>query len=210
MIAVSRPGYLGTTDRKTIDEAVDLVAAALDQLGIGRLRVIGASGGGMTACRLAMRHPDRVRALVMLSAVRGPVLTGSTVADAWHWARASIDLNHALLAALASSSPRRHLAELLGTVSAPKRRTRAVLRDLENARTFSPPVGVTPPTLIVHGTADAVVPFAHAERTLRACADGELVPIDSGGHLCCLTHAEVGERIRELVARYTEDAGRES
>jgi len=60
---------------------------------------------------------------------------------------------------------------------------------------------VTTPTLIVHGTADGIVPFAHAERTRRACADGELVPIDGGGHLCCLTHAEVATRIREFLGR---------
>ncbi|HLZ48020.1 MAG TPA: alpha/beta fold hydrolase, partial [Candidatus Limnocylindria bacterium] len=109
VIAVSRPGYLGTTDRATTDEAVDLIAAALDQLGIGRLAVIGVSGGGMAACRFAMRHPDRVNALVMLSAVSGPILTGSAVADAWHFTAASRDVNQAMLGALRSRSQRQHL-----------------------------------------------------------------------------------------------------
>ncbi len=202
VIAVSRPGYLGTTDRRTTDEAVALVAAGLDQLGLGRVVVIGVSGGGMAACRFAMLHPDRVRALVMLSAVSGPVFTGSAVADISHVARGSLDVNQAASGALVSRSRRKLLAEFVTTFSAPERRIRGVIRDVENSRTFAPPVGVTPPTLIVHGTADGIVPFAHAERTLSGCINGELVPIKGGGHLACLTHDELGTRVREFLARH--------
>jgi pimeloyl-ACP methyl ester carboxylesterase len=66
LIAPSRPGYLGTPlgDRQEIDRQADLHAATLDALGIERAAVIAWSGGGPSAYRLAVRHPERVSALV--------------------------------------------------------------------------------------------------------------------------------------------------
>jgi len=70
-ILVSRPGYLGTElgDRATIDQQADLMAALLDELGIDRAAVLSWSGGGPASYRLAVRHPDRVSALVTAAAV---------------------------------------------------------------------------------------------------------------------------------------------
>src|SRR6478752_7266289 len=65
-ILLSRPGYLGTplADRTTIDEQADLMAALLDHLEIARAGVYTWSGGGPAGYRLAVRHPDRVTAVV--------------------------------------------------------------------------------------------------------------------------------------------------
>ena len=70
-ILLSRPGYLGTElgDRRTIDQQADLLAALLDHLGIERAGVFSWSGGGPAGYRLAVRHPDRVSALVAFAAV---------------------------------------------------------------------------------------------------------------------------------------------
>lgn len=70
-ILPSRPGYLGTAleGGRTIDEQADLHAALLDALGVERVGVLCWSGGGPSSYRLAVRHPDRVRALVALDAV---------------------------------------------------------------------------------------------------------------------------------------------
>jgi pimeloyl-ACP methyl ester carboxylesterase len=70
-ILLSRPGYLGTElgDRATIDQQADLLAALLDHLGIDRAGVFSWSGGGPSGYRLAVRHPDRVAALVAFAAV---------------------------------------------------------------------------------------------------------------------------------------------
>jgi pimeloyl-ACP methyl ester carboxylesterase len=71
VIAPSRPGYLGTPleGRETIDEQADLHAALLDALGHARAGVVTWSGGGPSGYRLAVRHPDRVSALVAFAAV---------------------------------------------------------------------------------------------------------------------------------------------
>lgn len=70
-IVLSRPGYLGTPlgERRTIDQQADLLAALLDALGIERAGVLSWSGGGPCGYRLAVRHPERVRAIVALAAV---------------------------------------------------------------------------------------------------------------------------------------------
>lgn len=70
-ILPSRPGYLGTElgERATIDAQADLHAALLDALGVERVGVLCWSGGGPSTYRLAVRHPDRVRAVVALDAV---------------------------------------------------------------------------------------------------------------------------------------------
>lgn len=70
-ILPSRPGYLGTPldGRETIDAQADLHAALLDALGVERVGVLCWSGGGPSTYRLAVRHPERVRAIVSLDAV---------------------------------------------------------------------------------------------------------------------------------------------
>jgi pimeloyl-ACP methyl ester carboxylesterase len=70
-IMPSRPGYLGTplAGRETIDQQADLHAALLDHLGIDSAGVLCWSGGGPSSYRLAVRHPQRVNAIVSLTAV---------------------------------------------------------------------------------------------------------------------------------------------
>jgi pimeloyl-ACP methyl ester carboxylesterase len=70
-ILISRPGYLGTRldGRRTIDEQADLFAALFDALDVPRAGVISWSGGGPCSYRFAVRHPDRVSALVAFAGV---------------------------------------------------------------------------------------------------------------------------------------------
>jgi pimeloyl-ACP methyl ester carboxylesterase len=73
-IALSRPGYLNTPlppDGTSIDHEADLLAAVLDALAIDRAGVFAWSGGGPSAYRLAVRHPNRVTCLVQVAAVSG-------------------------------------------------------------------------------------------------------------------------------------------
>ena len=71
VIAPSRPGYLGTQldGCRSIDDQAELLAAMLSALGVERAGVLAWSGGGPSGYRLAVRHPDRVSALVAFAAV---------------------------------------------------------------------------------------------------------------------------------------------
>ncbi|WP_026303601.1 alpha/beta fold hydrolase [Jongsikchunia kroppenstedtii] len=73
-IVLSRPGYLGTPldSGRTPDEQADLVIALLDTLGIDRAGVFTWSGSGPMGYRLAVRHPERIRALVAFAALSKP------------------------------------------------------------------------------------------------------------------------------------------
>jgi len=70
-IVPSRPGYLGTPlgSGDTPDEQADLFVALFDALGVDRAGVLCWSGGGPSSYRLAVRHPERVSALVTTAAV---------------------------------------------------------------------------------------------------------------------------------------------
>jgi pimeloyl-ACP methyl ester carboxylesterase len=68
VIAMSRFGYLRTPlplDASAEAQA-DAHACLLDALGIGRAAVMGASAGAPSAMQFALRHPDRLSALVLL------------------------------------------------------------------------------------------------------------------------------------------------
>lgn len=68
IIAVSRFGYLRTplpSDASTAAQA-DAHACLLDALNIERVAVIGASAGAPSAMQFALRHPDRISALVLM------------------------------------------------------------------------------------------------------------------------------------------------
>jgi pimeloyl-ACP methyl ester carboxylesterase len=198
VIAVSRPGYLGTPDVGNLDAEADLYVAALDALGIERIAVIGVSAGGVPTLHLAGRHPQRVTRFVMLSAVSGPVADPG-LGVAWFALRASVDVDKSLIAAAPDPAKRQLVAGLLRTFASPERRVRGGLRDLRLSGSFPPPDGITVAALVVHGTADDAVPFEHAERSVRGCRSGTLIPIDGGRHLSLVTHAQVAERVREFL-----------
>ena len=219
VVAVSRPGYLGTalaTARRAEDQA-DLYAALLDSLGIERVAVAAVSGGGPSAIHFALRHPKRCWALVLVSTAAAPVkerlplafhalrLLGRTkwfersmrrrrerdpeaaarasIPDGALRARTLVDpetgpLFRALLASTADSVGDR----LAGTVN-DVRVTRTLHYPLER-------VGV--PTLVVHGTADPLVPFEQHGAVLAARIPGaRLVAAGGGEHVAIFTHRHV-------------------
>jgi pimeloyl-ACP methyl ester carboxylesterase len=71
IIIPSRPGYLGTplTSGTTLPEQADAFAALLDALGIEQVAVHGISGGGPPAVHFTARYPERVKALLLTSAI---------------------------------------------------------------------------------------------------------------------------------------------
>jgi len=71
VLAPSRPGYLRTPLEvgPTPEEQADALAGLLDHLGVGQTAVLAGSYGGPAALQLALRHPHRLRAMVLLAAI---------------------------------------------------------------------------------------------------------------------------------------------
>ena len=69
VLAVSRPGYLGTplSVGLTNEQQADALAALLEVLNIPQVAVLGFSAGAPVAFQFALRHPDKASALVLES-----------------------------------------------------------------------------------------------------------------------------------------------
>ena len=74
MLAPDAPGYGESAEPPEapgIDGFADAVAGLLDDAEIDRAVVLGVSWGGVIATRFALRHPERLRALVLADTSRG-------------------------------------------------------------------------------------------------------------------------------------------
>lgn len=71
LLTPDRPGYLATPlqDNGSPKAQADLMAALLDELGIEEVAVVGVSAGGPVALQFALNYPNRVKALILLSAI---------------------------------------------------------------------------------------------------------------------------------------------
>jgi len=154
----------------------DDATAVLDALGVERADVLGNSLGGMVAQVLAVRHPSRVRSLILLSSSPG---------------LASIP------------SPRRLLVDLLRWV---RRRSRSSGRALPRSRRrhrrptcqlsagltwFGLPVlwRIRVPVLLLHGRRDSVIPPLNARLMARLIPRARLHLLPRAGHLILATHS---------------------
>jgi len=64
---------LGRPDAYTFDILVDDLAGYLDALDVQRCHLLGHSMGGMVAMRFALRHPERLRSLILMDTAAEPL-----------------------------------------------------------------------------------------------------------------------------------------
>ncbi len=71
LVGYSRPGYGRSAERsgRSAGDAVEDVAALLDELGVDEFRALGWSGGGPHALACAALLPDRCRAAALLASI---------------------------------------------------------------------------------------------------------------------------------------------
>ncbi len=192
--APGRPGY----------RASDLVADAvgvLDAYGLEAAHVVGVSAGGAFAQLLALDFADRVLSLVLISTTAAmsidrdlPPPTGEFIQFV---TEAEVDWSNreSVIEYLVGYS------RLLAGGQRPfdERASRdLVQRDLARARNVASRQNhdvmdhderphaslssITVPTLVIHGTADPMFPFAHGQALAEEIPGATLLPIDGAGH----------------------------
>ncbi len=224
-VAVSRPGYLGTplAGGESPESQADLCAAALEKLGIAQASVVAISGGGQCALQFAIRHRERCRALVMISACSAPL--DAQLPLAWYLLKlaARIPTLAAMMSRRALKNPeqsaRRSIPDPIvrartlnhpeagplmmalqqSTMDRLPQRLPGTENDIrQSRRRFDYPLEeISVPLLAVHGTADKVVPFEQTRSLAGRVPGAELLAVEGGEHVSLFTHLD------EIRARVT-------
>ena len=229
VIAMSRFGYLRTPmpADASADAQADSHVCLLDALGIRQAGVMGGSAGAPSALQMAIRHPDRVTALVLLvpiaykpptqadSAPPMPAWVENTMvqlisSDFLFWVALHVAREQVIKVVLATPP------ELLTTASPQERaRVNAMLDNIlpvsaraEGLRSDTavgkhlapaPLESIHVPTLIVSARDDRYGTYASAEYTASRIAGAKFVGFDRGGHTWVGHDDEVMAEIVKLL-----------
>ena len=201
----------------SIDTLAEDTLAVLQAAKAGPAHIVGTSMGGYIAQTLALRHPEAVRSLTLIaSAGGGPRTVGLPAETLQAWTR-SIHLSPAAYARATmpySFAPGwvdehpdeyERLLALRLTSLTPADAWQAQLGACARFLAVGPPSGtINVPTLVVHGTADRVVPYGNAAPLVQRIPRARLVTLDGAGHLCWLERPEVVNNLLSGVVAGSE------
>ena len=227
VIAPSRFGYLRTpvpTDFSPAAQA-EVHATLLSELNISKAIVIGVSAGARSAVELAIRHPDRVAALILVvpgtysptSPVSVEASRGSkfvfwlvnTGADFAWWTAEKIAPS--VLIRFLGVSP-----DLVATSpKAEQERVKSIVRSIKPLSLRFPGINVdsnpdlrllpleriAAPTLIISARDDLFNTLPAAEFAASKIPGAKLIIYDTGGHLMVGRQQEVRDAIRSFLTK---------
>ncbi len=230
VIAMSRFGYLRTPRPAAAspEAQADAHVCLLDALGVPKAAVVGVSAGGPSALQTAIRHPDRVSALVLVVpiaykpgtvAASAPPLSDDMDAlllrllgsdflfwAALHGARAPL-IRHVLATppeqvATASEQERARVNDLAERILPVSRRAAGLRDDTRLGKRLGPYAleSIRVPTLVVSARDDGFGTYAAAAYTASRIAGAKFVGFESGGHLLVGHDAAVQAEIVKLLA----------
>jgi len=223
-IAPSRFGYLRSTlpEGATFEGQADAYARLLDHLGIRQTAVVALSQGGPSALFFALKYPERVQSLVLISC---GVSSSSDVKQAQ--ANRTGDMlkvifQHDFVYWGVSTALKKQLMQLMGAnEEVIARLTPGQLRTVDQIIDFMNPVAprsagvaldnraampngsiaaIRAPTLILHATDDTLQLYRNAEFAAATIPGARLRRFERGGHLLIaveqpMIHSEVREFI---------------
>ncbi len=174
-------------DEFSRDTTVGDAAAVADAVGLPRSVVIGHSGGGAVALTYALRYPERVTHLVLLSTAAwwsesSPLRTdhGFPAAEDEMRERMREEVDRAVLHPEVYG---RAMDELLPRMRfSPARLKWAVTAGAPNYDVRAQLSGIRVPTLIIHGRQDMRLPLARAEELHQGIRGSQLAVLEDCGH----------------------------
>ncbi len=229
VIAMSRFGYLRTPRpaNASPEAQADAHACLLDALGLARTAVMGVSAGGPSALQLALRHPQRVSALVLVVPIAWKPGTVADSAppvsddkDAWllrllgsdflfwsalHVARGPL-VRHLLATppeqvAAASAEERARVDDLADRILPVSARAAGLRDDTGLGKRLGPYAleSIRVPTLVVSARDDGFGTHAAAQYTASRIPGARFLGFDDGGHLLVGHDAAVRAQVIELL-----------
>lgn len=190
---------MGAADYTIADLATDAVGV-LDVLGVRSAHLVGMSLGALVALWVALGHPERVESLALLStSPGGPDLPPMSEdlqayfdAEPWppDWSDRAAIVEYLVGVERAFEAPRyfdekrvRRLAEGLVDRADDIAAGMTNWSGIDVGEPIRARLGeVRAPALVIHGTADPVYPFGHAEAMARELPDAQLLALDGVGH----------------------------
>jgi 3-oxoadipate enol-lactonase len=218
LLAFDRPGYDGVSAPGGIEHSAKATIARMDAEGIELAAIVGLSFGGGVAAWIAARNPERVRALVLISAAAnraallpvdrllaapvagrlasGAMVSGAGLALSSRRLRQRFAKRHAVPADFLDATGRHIRTSAVRHAFLVEQR--AMLKELPVLEELLPTI--TAPTTVVVGTADTVVGAKAGRLLARQIPRATLVEIEGGRHALSATH---GPRIAQLILAAT-------
>ena len=229
VIAMSRFGYLRTpmpADASAAAQA-DAHVCLLDALGIPRAAVMGYSAGGPSALQLAIRHPERVTALILTVpiAYKPPTQADSAPpmppwfeslmmrmsgSDFLAWAALHVARKQAIrfvlatpprLLTSASAAEQARVEAMLTNILPVSARVEGLRSDTAVGKHLgpSPLASVRAPTLVISARDDGYGTYANAQYTASQIPGAKFVGFDEGGHALVGHYDKVMADVCQLV-----------
>lgn len=191
----------------SIDDLTDDLVALLDRLAVERTHLVGLSLGGMTAMRLAARHPDRVDRMAVLC-------TGAQLppAEAWTQRAATVRADGAAAVATAvvdrwftpaylDAQPEVRAAHERMVAATPAEGYAACCEAIAELDLRPSLPQITAPTLLIAGADDPATPPAKLEELAAGIAGSMLLVVDDAAHLA---NAEQPGLITSAIVKHLE------
>jgi 3-oxoadipate enol-lactonase len=189
-------------------------AAVLDAAGVSRGHVFGVSMGGMIAQEFALQYPDRTRALILgCTSPGGPsaVRAEKTVTDILFARGMTFEQSrNAILPYIYdAATPRDKVEEdltfrrrCLPTQAGYMAQLQAILAWQSYDRLAT----IKAPTLVIHGTSDALVPQANGKLIADRIPNAKLVLIEHASHLFTTDQTDAAHRaILEFLSATSDE-----